>query len=170
MIDLDDIKARLAAVHAAGASGITVRLEHGIRVIVQMQSWEGNTAHEANAAVTHLLGHAPADLTALVAEVERLREARDAERKRADSLALAYREQQGVNDSIKIEAERHRRIADKAITCIKSAEAERAAVVAWLRKERTYGIDDLLGAGFATVLGILAEAVEEGEHIREGEE
>ena len=74
MIDLDDIKARLAAVHAAGASGITVRLaDHGIRVIVQMQSWEGNTAHEANAAVTHLLGHAPADLTALVAEVERLR-------------------------------------------------------------------------------------------------
>lgn len=74
MIDLDDIKARLAAVHAAGASGITARLaDHGIRVIVQMQSWEGNTAHEANAAVTHLLGHAPADLTALVAEVERLR-------------------------------------------------------------------------------------------------
>ena len=72
MIDLDAIKARLAAVHAAGASGITARLaDYGIRVIVQMQSWEGNTAHEANAAVTHLLGHAPADLTALVAEVER---------------------------------------------------------------------------------------------------
>jgi hypothetical protein len=73
-INLDAIKARLAAVHAAGASGITARLaDYGIRVIVQMQSWEGNTAHEANAAVTHLLGHAPADLTALVAEVARLR-------------------------------------------------------------------------------------------------
>jgi hypothetical protein len=73
MIDLDAIKNRLAAVHAAGASGITVRLaDHGIRVLVQMQSWEGNTAHEAHGAVTHLLGHAPADLTALVAEVERL--------------------------------------------------------------------------------------------------
>jgi len=47
---------------------------------------------------------------------------------------------------------------------------ERAAVVAWLRKQRTYGTDDLLGAGFATVLCILAEAVEKGEHIREGEE
>ena len=71
MTDLDAIKNRLAAVHAAGASGITVRLaDHGIRVLVQ--SWEGNTAHEAHGAVTHLLGHAPADLTALVAEVERL--------------------------------------------------------------------------------------------------
>ena len=74
MIDLDAIKARLAAVHTAGASGITARLaDHGIRVIVQMQSWEGNTAHEADAAVTHLLGHAPTDLTVLIAEVERLR-------------------------------------------------------------------------------------------------
>ena len=73
MTDLDAIKNRLAAVHAAGASGITVRLaDHGIRVLVQMPSWEGNTAHEAHGAVTHLLGHAPADLTALVAEVERL--------------------------------------------------------------------------------------------------
>ena len=90
MIDLDAIKARLAAVHAAGASGITARLaDYGIRVIVQMQSWEGNTAHEANAAVTHLLGHAPADLTALVAEVERLRG--EAERERAAVVAWLRR-------------------------------------------------------------------------------
>lgn len=105
MIDLEEIKARLAAVHAAGASGITVRLaDHGIRVIVQMQSWEGNTAHEASAAVTHLLGHAPADLTALVAEVERLR------LDRAD-IDHAY-----------------------AFARNKAMLLERAAVVAWLRQ------------------------------------
>ena len=120
MIDLDDIKARLAAVHAAGASGITVRLEHGIRVIVQMQSWEGNTAHEANAAVTHLLGHAPADLTALVAEVERLRGKSvcdDALRERAAVVAYLLRDYD-TDDSRDRAAEaiqngEHRREEDK---------------------------------------------------------
>ena len=92
MIDIDDIKNRLAAVHAAGASGITARLaDYGIRVIVQMQSWEGNTAHEANAAVTHLLGHAPADLTALVAEVERLRGEAERERAAEEDLVRVLR-------------------------------------------------------------------------------
>ena len=118
MIDLDDIKARLAAVHAAGASGITVRLEHGIRVIVQMQSWEGNTAHEASAAVTHLLGHAPADLTALVAEVERLR------LDRAD-IDHAY-----------------------AFARNKAMMLEREAVVAWLRGQQEAAEWALTAAGY----------------------
>lgn len=166
MTDLETIKARLTA--AIPGPWYVDESLRGVEAQaygypVEVVAWTGR-------AEAVLIAHAPADIGALVAEVERLREARDAERKRADSLALAYREQQGVNDAIKIEAERHRRIADEAITCIESAEAERAAVVAWLRKERTYGTDDLLGAGFATVLGILAEAVEKGEHIREGEE
>ena len=63
-----------------------------------------------------------------------VRESRDAQQKRADSLALAYREEQGRSAAIQIEAERHRRIADEAVTRIESAEEEeRAAVVAWLR-------------------------------------
>ena len=113
MIDLDAIKARLAAVHTAGASGITARLaDHDIRVIVQMQSWEGNTAHEVGTAVTHLLGHAPTDLTVLIAEVERLRarhayeEGRNSER--AAVVAWLYR--QHYDDTAeRIERGEHRR-------------------------------------------------------------
>ena len=82
MIDLETIKARLAAPHAAGAYDITVRLADGrLCLAVRMRDWDGNTAQDAYAAVAHLLGHAPADLTALVAEVERLRG--EAERERA---------------------------------------------------------------------------------------
>ena len=77
-INLDAIKARLAEVHAAGVSGVTVRLsDYGLRVTVQMRSWDGTTAHDGYEAVTHLLGNAPADIAALIAEVERLREHRE---------------------------------------------------------------------------------------------
>lgn len=44
---------------------------------------------------------------------------------------------------------------------------ERAAVVAWLREQRQYGTEDLLGQGFANVCGILADTIEDGEHRRE---
>ena len=47
------------------------------------------------------------------------------------------------------------------------AKRERAAAVAWLREQRAFGTDALLGAGFATVCGILADAIERGEHRRE---
>ena len=90
MIDLDAIKARLAAPHAAGAYDITVRLADGrLCLSVRMRDWGGNTAQAAYAAVAHLLGHAPADLTALVAEVERLRG--EAERERAAVVAWLRR-------------------------------------------------------------------------------
>ena len=80
-INLDAIKARLTKVHAAGVSGVTVRLaDYGLRVTVQMRSWDGTTAHDGYEAVTHLLGNAPADIGALVAEVERLRAEVAAER------------------------------------------------------------------------------------------
>lgn len=46
---------------------------------------------------------------------------------------------------------------------------ERAAVVAWLREQRTFGTDALLGQGFANVCGILSDAIESGEHRREEE-
>jgi uncharacterized small protein (DUF1192 family) len=48
-------------------------------------------------------------------------------------------------------------------------EAERAAVVAWLREQRIYGTDALLGQGFATVCSILADVIERGGHRREEE-
>lgn len=86
MIDLDAIKARLAAPHAAGAYDITVRLADGhLCLAVRMRDWDGNTAQDAYAAVAHLLGNAPADLTTLVAEVERLRA--EVERERAAVVA-----------------------------------------------------------------------------------
>ncbi len=43
---------------------------------------------------------------------------------------------------------------------------ERAAVVAWLREQRAYGTDELLGQGFSNVCGILSDAIERGEHRR----
>lgn len=92
MIDLDAIKARLAAPHAAGAYDITVRLADGrLCLSVRMRDWGGNTAQDAYAAVAHLLGHAPADLTALVAEVERLRAEADTERASEEDLVRVLR-------------------------------------------------------------------------------
>ena len=80
-IDLEAIKARLAAVHAAGISVIHTRLaDHGIRVLVSMRDWSGNNRYDADTAVTTLIGNAPADIGALVAEVDRLRDEVAAER------------------------------------------------------------------------------------------
>jgi len=45
-------------------------------------------------------------------------------------------------------------------------DAERGAVVSWLREQRAYGTDELLGQGFANVCGILADEIERGEHRR----
>ena len=85
-IDLEAIKARLAAVHAAGISVIHTRLaDHGIRILVSMRDWSGNNRYDADTAVTTLIGNAPADIGALVEEVERLRG--EAERERAAVVA-----------------------------------------------------------------------------------
>jgi len=54
--------------------------------------------------------------------------------------------------------------------CVRAVEKERAAVVAWLREQRIYGTDALLGQGFATVCSILADEIERGEHCREEKE
>ena len=113
MIDLETIKARLAAPHAAGAYDITVRLADGrFCLSVRMRDWDGNTAQAAYAAVAHLLGHAPADLTALVAEVERLRAEADTERaavvawlRRGDECCVA--------NADRIENVEHRREEDE---------------------------------------------------------
>lgn len=46
-----------------------------------------------------------------------------------------------------------------------AAEKERADVVAWLRTQRRYGTDELLGKGWANVCNILADCVERGDHM-----
>ena len=107
----------------------------------------------------------PRGVSPLIDRALDVREARDAERKRADSLALAYRQEQGANDAIKIEAERHRRIADEAVTRIESAEAERAAVVAWLRVWQGH-MDDRITHDDADYA---IRVIERGEHRREEE-
>lgn len=143
MIDLDDIKARLAAPHAAGAYDITVRLADGrLCLAVRMRDWDGNTAQAAYAAVAHLLGHAPADLTALVAEVERLREHRES---CTENLLKGY-------ETGKAE--------------------ERAAVVKWLREEAEAAAQTFtVQAGeWANRIDGLAGDIERGEHRREGDE
>ena len=43
-------------------------------------------------------------------------------------------------------------------------ERERATVVAWLRAQRVYGTDELLGQGWANVCNILADRIENGMH------
>ena len=113
MIDLDAIKNRLAAVHAAGVCGTTVRLpDHAIQLLVRHALMQGNTAHEAHGAVTYLFSNAPADIAALVEEVERLRarrvyeEGRNSER--AAVVAWLYR--QHYDDTAeRIERGEHRR-------------------------------------------------------------
>ena len=50
-----------------------------------------------------------------------------------------------------------------------ATQEERAAVVAWIREQRAYGTDELLGQGFKNVCGILSDAIERGEHRREEE-
>jgi hypothetical protein len=148
MIDLDAIKTRLAAPYAAGAYDITVRLADGrLCATVRMRDWDGNTAHEADAAVTRLLGNAPADLTALVAEVERLR---------------------SINDDLLLEMGRkHALLRDQK----RGENAERAAGVAWLHAEaeaeaQTYTVQ---AAEWARRIDNIADCIERGEHREEKE-
>jgi len=143
-IDLDAIKARLAAPYAAGAYDITVRLADGcLCATVRMRDWDGSTAHDADAAVTRLLGNAPADLTVLVAEVERLR---------------------SINDDYLLEMGRqHALLRDQK----REENAERAAVVAWLRAEcGSPGHEDRFCA-YCNVRRNIAADIERGEHRRE---
>ena len=177
MIDLDAIKARLAAVHAAGISVIHTRLaDHGIRVLVSMRDWSGNNRYDADTAVTTLIGNAPADIGALVAEVDRLRALEaDAERVlvKADlwSYYEAFVEANGAGsitelvvqrDEARTEAVTMRTWAEEAAKAenenAEDARRERAAVVAWLRRE----VDD--DADSACILAYAAKAIERGEH------
>ncbi len=115
-------------------------------------------------------------LAVLLAEVERLLDEeayrlqllddaggleneRDGQRKRADSLALAYREQQGENDALRIANTNLRLMVDGLET---AAHSERAAVVAWLQAaSQRWAVDDPLNEA--------ADAIERGEHRRKEE-
>ena len=92
------------------------------------------------------------------------------ETKRADSLALAYREQQGENDALRVantvllaERDLYRKAWENAAN---AAERERAAVVAYLNGCATEGFI-LLRINEACDAEKWALAIERGEHRRE---
>ena len=111
------------------------------------------------------------------------------ETKRADSLALAYREQQGENDVLRAKLEATQRDCDAAraeaerlrmdsadihhaydFAREKATALERAAVVAWLRAWcDAPGHDDHFCA-FCRERAHAANAIERGEHRREENE
>ena len=81
----------------------------------------------------------------------------------ADPGALeALREE---NARLREELARTEHFRSSAETAVAMAEErERAAVVAWLRAQRVYGTDELLGQGWANVCNILADRIENGMH------
>jgi hypothetical protein len=139
-------------------------------------SARGWTQANADAA---FIAAAPGDIGALIAEVELLRTGRDvtrcyADRVEAEVLALRAEARllQRERDEARAEVERlrgHREsCTENLLKGYETGKAEeRAAVVAWLRGQRIYGTDELLGQGFANVCGILSDAIERGEHRRE---
>jgi inorganic triphosphatase YgiF len=94
-------------------------------------------------------------------ERDEARAALAAQRRRADSLARAYLQEQGDNDKLRVEiaACRNQVEPDRALgvslhkAANKGAQAERAAVVAWLEK-----------AGW---MPSMVEVFKRGEHRRE---
>jgi len=81
----------------------------------------------------------------------------------ADLAAEVKRLREEV-DLLRTGREAARNYADRVEAKVVALRGERAAVVAWLREQRQYGTDALLGHGFATVCNILADAIERGEH------
>ena len=81
----------------------------------------------------------------------------------ADAGALeALREE---NARLRETLDRMEHFRSSAETALAMAEErERAAVVAWLRAQRVYGTDELLGQGWANVCNILADRIENGMH------
>jgi hypothetical protein len=81
----------------------------------------------------------------------------------ADNGALeALREE---NVRLRETLDRMEHFRSSAETALAMAEErERATVVAWLRAQRVYGTDELLGQGWANVCNILADQIENGMH------
>jgi len=93
-------------------------------------------------------------------------------RTEVEKLSAEALEREERTARIMLEAERHRRIADEAVERIESAETERAAVVAYLRKQANAphpierGVPSLSPAGRGLLL-FHADAIERGEHRKE---
>jgi flavin-dependent dehydrogenase len=146
MIDLEAIKARLSAAtpgpwrrdgnHRAkvrGGDGDTLT-----RVVPESSDEPWSPTDEANA---DLIAHAPGDIAALIAEVERLRE---------------------VNDGYLLEMGRQHALLREQK---RGENAERAAVVAWLREQANSTTADVLRARDLDA----ADLIERGEHREEKE-
>ena len=149
------------------------------------------------ASVLAALGHAveggyawsvyPSEAKTLLAEIERLSGERDdARRMLAECTVLSGADTDGntvesgwvhlwsgaVEEvrQLRADYDDHSDIerAEREVDRLRGeVERERAAVVVWLRGQRIYGTDELLGQGFANVCGILSDAIENGEHRRE---
>ncbi len=143
-----DVGSLLDALEAAHAEAATMR------------AWAEEAAAAENANARDL---EVAIARAVEAERERdeARAALAAQRKRADSLAHAYLQEQGDNDKIRVEIAACRNQVESARAlgvslhkaANKGAQAERAAVVAWLEK-----------AGW---MPSMVEVFKRGEHRRE---
>ena len=123
------------------------------------------------------------DVAALVAEVERLRADLDALSRAVGQAVVASSLAAGetladpiphiiVSTVTRLRAEALGQRADNAeigaLAYADGAEAERAAVVAWLRRE--VDDDDNAGGPLACIVAYAANAIERGEHRREGGE
>jgi hypothetical protein len=158
MIDLDAIKARLARVWgrwptkgvlAPGADefGPKAWSAHGPLRCHATPQGRARQWTQANADAAFIAA-APADIGALVAEVERLR---------------------SINDDYLLEMGRqHALLRDQK----RGENAERAAVVAWLRAEAEAfaGTRTEQGVQRAKSLTLAADNIERGEHRREEKE
>ena len=116
----------------------------------------------------------PSEAKTLLAEIERLRAEVDLLRTGREATRCYADRVEAEVEAARTEAVTMRTWAEEAAKAenenAEDARRERAAVVAWLRVPRVYGTDALLWQGFSRVLGILADAIENGEHRREGDE
>lgn len=137
MIDIDPVKARVAAATSGPWFAHVDDLIGGwcIRTVdTQPSEGPGEVASFIREEDATLIAHARSDMESLVTEIERLRTINDEYLLEMGRQHAKLREQAREKELIQVEAERHRRIADEAVTRIESAEKERTAVVAWLRE------------------------------------
>ena len=171
MIDLDAIKARLARVVgkwptkgaiAPGADefGPKAWAAHGPLRCHATEQGSARGWTQANADA-NFIAHAPGDIAALVAEVERLRTGRDVTRCYADRVEAEVL-------ALRTEAATMRSWAEEAAKAenenAEDAKRERAAVVVWLRD---LAMDSCEWSERAVVYDSCAFAIESGEHRRE---
>ena len=159
MIDLDSIQKRLARVWGKWpTTGVAAPNadDHGPKAWaahgpVRFHATEQGRARQwvQAQADAEFLKHAPSDIAALVAEVERLR---------------------GEAELLRTGRDVTRDYADRLEAEVVELRGERAAVVASLRAEAEAAAHTLQAGEWAGYINNIADCIERGEHRREGEE